>query len=78
MAPRPHAHALWRRQEGAAIRPLSPASAVFLEALLDGACADTALAAALAESEDLWVLQTEIFAAPFARLTVAPILEPAP
>lgn len=78
VAPRPHAHALWRRQEGAAIRPLSPASAVFLEALLDGACADTALAAALAESEDLWVLQTEIFAAPFARLTVAPILEPAP
>jgi hypothetical protein len=72
LAPRPHAHALWRLAAGAAIRPLSPPSAAFLAALLDGAPAEAALAAAQAEGEDLSVLQPEIFAAPFARLTANP------
>ncbi len=46
--PRPRSHALWRRPEGAAIRPLSPVSAAFLEGILAGASAEDALTAALA------------------------------
>jgi hypothetical protein len=72
LTPGRHAHALWRAPDGAAIRDLDPASAAFLEALLRGATADAALAAALAERDDLSVLQAEIFAAPFARLTLNP------
>jgi hypothetical protein len=72
LEPRAYAHALWRRPEGAAIRSLSRPSAAFLDALQGGASADAALAAALAETDDLSVLQSEIFAAPFVRLTAHP------
>ena len=78
LEPRPYAHALWRLPAGAAMRPLSAASAAFLTALLDGAEADQALSAALAESEDLTPLQSEIFAAPFARLAAHPTPEDQP
>ena len=77
-APRRYLHSLWRRPEGAAIRPLDPGPAAFLAAVLDGHPPDAALQAALAESEDLTLLQSQIFAAPFARLTVTPTQETAP
>jgi hypothetical protein len=74
-APGRYAHGLWRRPQGAAIRPLSPVAAAFLHAVLARHPPDAALQAALAESQDLSPLQSEIFAAPFARLTLNPSLE---
>jgi hypothetical protein len=75
LAPGRYRRVLWRVPAGAAIRPLGPAAFAFLAALLDGAAPDTALKAALAEGADLIALQTEIFSAPFARLTMSPTLE---
>ena len=69
-APGRFVHVLWRTPSGAAIRSLRPGSAAFLGALLAGGDADSALEAALAESDDLTSLQTEILTAPFARLTI--------
>ena len=74
-APDRYDHALWRRPEGAAIRPLSPVAAAFLDAVLARRPPDEALQAALAENQDLSPLQSEIFTAPFARLTLNPPLE---
>ena len=65
MAPRRHALALWRTPAGAALRPLSPLSAAFLDALLHGGDLE-----ALLTGGDPAVLQTEVFAAPFARLAI--------
>lgn len=65
-APRPGALALWRREDGAATRPLGPVAAAFLAAVLQGGDVEAALLGA----EDLSALQSEVFAAPFARITV--------
>lgn len=64
MAPRRHALALWRAPGGAAVRPLGPLPAAFLQALLGGGDIDSVLAG----GGDVGALQSEIFAAPFARL----------
>lgn len=64
VTPRHHALVLWRRLDGAAVRPLSPVSAALLKVLLDGGDIDSVLAG----GGDLSALQSEIFAAPFARL----------
>jgi hypothetical protein len=64
MRPRRHAVALWRGMEGARVRPLGPLAVALLDALLTGADAD----AVLGSGGDLSSLQSEIFAAPFARL----------
>ncbi len=67
MTPRLHTLALWRLEDGAGVRALAPASALFLRALLTGGD----LEAALADGADLAAVQLDIFAAPFARLTPA-------
>jgi hypothetical protein len=68
MTCRRHALALWREPGGAALRPLGPFAAAFLEALLDGGD----LEAVLSDGGDLAQLQSDIFAAPFARLATKP------
>lgn len=69
-----HAYALWRGADGILARLLSPASAAFLEALLEGQTAEAALDALLAEAGEagLGPLQAEIFTAPFARIQASP------
>lgn len=62
--PRRHALVLWRAAEGAAVRPLSRLPADVLAALLSGGDIDSVLAG----GGDVCALQSEIFAAPFARL----------
>jgi hypothetical protein len=64
MTPRRHALVLWRGLDGAAIRPLSALPAAFLQALLSGGDIDSVLAG----GGDFSALQSEIFAAPFARI----------
>ena len=64
IAPRRHALALWRGTDGARVRPLGPLPAAFLQALLDGGDIDSVLAG----GGDVSALQSEIFAAPFARI----------
>lgn len=64
MRPRRHALALWRRADGVGLRALSPTSAAFLQAVIEGRDPSEALAGA-----DLGALQTEVFAAPFVRLS---------
>lgn len=66
MTPYRHALVLWRGLNGAAIRPLSPLPAAFLQALLSGGDIDSVLAG----GGDLSALQSQIFAAPFARIDV--------
>ena len=68
-------HVLWRRGEGAAIRTIGAAAFAFLSAVLQGQPAEAALEAALLQGDELSLLQTEIFAAPFARLTLNSSLE---
>ena len=64
VTPRRHALVLWRAAGGAAIRPLSPLPAAFLQALLSGGDIDSVLAG----GGDVCALQSEVFAAPFARI----------
>jgi Putative DNA-binding domain len=66
MTPRRHGLALWRTPAGAALRPLGPTSTAFLKALLHGGD----LEAALTDGGDAAMLQSEVFAAPFARLAI--------
>jgi hypothetical protein len=56
---------LWRLPEGAGLRSLSPVSAAFVTAVLDGA----GLSDFDAPEEDLAALSAEVFSAPFARLS---------
>ena len=60
-----HGLALWRLPDGAGLRALSPASAAFVAALLAGEDPGGLVAEA-----DLETLQTEVFAAPFARISL--------
>ena len=64
ITPRRHALALWRGADGARVRLLGPLPAAFLQALLDGGDIDSVLAG----GGDVSALQSEIFAAPFARI----------
>lgn len=68
--------ALWRSDVGVKTLTITCTSSAFLRALLSGGDAETALAAALSASTDaaaqqraLNDLQTEVFAAPFTRVT---------
>ncbi|HUO23505.1 MAG TPA: DNA-binding domain-containing protein [Caulobacteraceae bacterium] len=65
-APRRQAAALWRASEGAGVRSLAPLSAAFLSAILSGGDVEAVVSA----GADLTVLQTDVFRAPFARLTL--------
>lgn len=72
LAPRPRAVAVWRAGRQAAVRPLAPAAGAFLTEILGGASADEALAAVFAvhpPAAALQLIQTEVFAAPFAQVT---------
>ena len=64
ITPGRHALVLWRGVGGAAIRSLSALPAAVLQALLAGGDIDSVLAG----GGDVCALQSEIFAAPFARL----------
>jgi hypothetical protein len=68
VTPCPHAVALWRKPDGAALRPLGSYAAAFLKALLEGGD----LEAVLGAGGDPALLQSEVFAAPFARLAAKP------
>ncbi len=70
----PSAYALWRGQDGPALRTISGGSAMFLGAVLAGQPADQAAETALAEAGDgaLSSLQSEVFQASFARLIPSP------
>ena len=73
--PAPSTLAVWRQADGAAVAVLAPASATFLESLIAGTDAATALASAatLAEGGDLIAaITTEILSAGFVRLTPLP------
>jgi len=64
--------AIWRQGDGAAVAALGPVSAAFLGALITGADAESALAAAaaLAEGDDpIAAIATEILPAGFVHLT---------
>ena len=65
MRGRRHALALWRLPEGTGVRELCPSSAVFVAAMLAGEDPGGLLAEA-----DLDALQSEVFAAPFARISL--------
>jgi hypothetical protein len=65
MRPRRRALALWRLPDGAGLRRLSPISAALVRATLDGGD----LSDFDAPEADLAVLSTEVFRAPFARLS---------
>jgi hypothetical protein len=71
MTSRPHHFAVWRGRNGASVSSLSAPAATFLDALLQGRAASSAFAAAvrLANRDDaLAAIQSEVFAAPFARI----------
>lgn len=63
-----HVLALWRLPEGAGVRRLSPASARFLRALLQGGDPECSVT----DESDLGLLQAEVFAAPFVRIAANP------
>jgi hypothetical protein len=72
MTPQTRHFAIWRGPEGAAVKRLSPASAAFLNALLEGAAAEEALRQAMgcaSATEVLAAVQSELFSASFMRLT---------
>jgi len=72
LRPEPHFAAVWRGGRGAHVRKLSGRPGEFLAALLEGGQADEALARALgAAPQDavLAAIQSEVFDAPFARIT---------
>jgi hypothetical protein len=60
-----HDLALWRLADGVGVRPIVPASAAFLAAVIAGQDPGDGLAEA-----DLDALQSEVFAAPFVRLSL--------
>jgi hypothetical protein len=66
MRPVRHVLALWRLPEGVGLRALSPLSAALLAALLSGEDPSDLVAA----EAELAVLQNEVFAAPFARISL--------
>jgi hypothetical protein len=66
--PSPQRLALWRLPDGAGLRALSPVSAAVLHAMLAGEDPGHLLAG----EADLAALQTEVFAAPFARISLKP------
>ena len=68
VTPRRHVLALWRLPDGVGLRPLSPVSALFLDAVLAGQDPSDRLAGA-----DLDALATDVFTAPFARITPKPL-----
>ena len=57
--------ALWRLPDGVSLRPLSPVSAAFVTAMLDGDASGFE-----APEEALAILSDELFSAPFARLAL--------
>jgi hypothetical protein len=65
MSRRRHVLAMWRLVDGAGLRVLRPASAAFVAAMLAGEDPSDLVAEA-----DLETLQTEVFAAPFARISL--------
>ena len=69
--PGDYAFAVWRGEQGACVRPISPGPAALLGALLAGASVDTALDRLIqaAGQAGLAALQPEVFTAPFARLS---------
>jgi hypothetical protein len=72
MTPQARHFAIWRGPEAAAVKPLSSASAAFLNTLLEGAAAEEALRQAMecaGATEVLAAIQTELFGASFMRLT---------
>jgi hypothetical protein len=72
MTPRTRHFAIWRGPDAAAAKLLSPASAAFLGALLEGAAAEQALRQAMecaCATDVLAAIQTELFGASFMRLT---------
>jgi hypothetical protein len=70
----PRRLAVWRSHAGASVLPLTGPAARFLEAMLHGAAAEAAVAAAGADPEAaLLAIQAEVFAAPFTVIT--PILQ---
>lgn len=74
--PSPRWLAIWRLDEGAAARPLSPPAGVFLQALTAGVGAEAAIAAASAAAPleaALLAVQAEVFSAPFAEIIQTPV-----
>ena len=63
-----HVLALWRLSDGVGLRPLSVVSAAFLRAVLAGDEPSELLSGAA----DLKTVQTEVFTAPFVRLSLKP------
>lgn len=71
MSPRARHFAVWQSKVGASVKLLSQSASSFLGAVLRGENVEAALAAALlhADADDaLAAIQSEIFAAPFARI----------
>jgi hypothetical protein len=66
VTPRPQVVALWRSADGASLQSLSPLAAAFLCAVLTGGDIE----AALSSGGDLADLQSDVFSAPFVRLTL--------
>jgi hypothetical protein len=66
MRPRRRALALWRLPDGAGVRHLSPVSATFVKAILEG----WDLSEFEAPEADLQILSAEVLSAPFARLSL--------
>jgi Putative DNA-binding domain len=78
---RPRWFAVWRAGRTAAVLPLSPPAGRFLAALLGGAGAEDALAAATIAAEPaaaLQAIQAEVFASRFARIIQTPPEETQP
>ena len=72
MTPRARHFAIWRGPDGAAVKPIGPAAAAFLNTLLKGAAAEEALRHAMeftCATEALAEIQTDILSASFTRLT---------
>jgi hypothetical protein len=72
LTPAPGAVAVWREGAGAAVLPLGPAAAAFLQDLLDGGDAASALVAAAAvdpNGDPIAAITAEILPAAFAHLT---------
>jgi hypothetical protein len=68
MRPQRRALAFWRLPDGAGVRRLSPVSATFVKAILDG----RDLSDFEAPEADLQTLSAEVLSAPFARLSLKP------
>lgn len=78
MTPCARNFALWRSGQGVSVRRLTMPAAAFLGAVLRGESGEAALATALLHSppdEALAAIQSEIFAAPFARILSQPLGE---